>query len=115
MSSSPPSFFNPVIASLIALVIVPPLAPVVWVALSGPDRPEYLRSWWIRGGIAVLLICAAPLLAVVIASALGLLSDPNPNPIGFGLLFVAGAAVETVLVSIGAITVWTRLRKSGTS
>jgi zinc transporter ZupT len=37
-------------------------------------------------GLALMLVGSGPLLAVVALAALGLYPDPNPNPIGFGLL-----------------------------
>ena len=39
--------------------------------------------WW---GAALLVLGTGPLLAIIAAASLGLTSDPNPNPIGPGLL-----------------------------
>ena len=47
----------------------------------------YLRSWWVRAGLALLVVGAGPLLFIIAAAAVGLWPDPNPNPIGPGLLF----------------------------
>jgi len=43
------------------------------------------KLFWI--GVALLVLGSGPLLLVIAASSLGLLSDPNPNPVGPGLLF----------------------------
>lgn len=48
---------------------------------------SYLDSRWIRFGIALLTLGAAPLVLIIVAAAVGLWPDPNPNPIGPGLLF----------------------------
>ena len=39
--------------------------------------------WW---GVALLVLGTGPLLVILLAATLGLTSDPNPNPIGPGLL-----------------------------
>src|SRR3979490_2979898 len=48
---------------------------------------EYLKSTWVRVGLVLLVIGAAPLLTIIFAAAVGLWPDPNPNPVGAGLLF----------------------------
>src|SRR5437867_13376524 len=47
----------------------------------------YLQSGWVKFGLVLLFVGAAPLLFIVVAAAIGLWPDPNPNPIGPGLLF----------------------------
>ena len=58
------------------------LRPLVWV------------------GLAVSAVGSAPLLAVIAASKIGVLHDPNPNPVGLGILaaitFWPGIAVAAV-------------------
>jgi hypothetical protein len=44
-----------------------------------------------------------PLLAFIAAASLGLLADPNPNPIGLGFLFLVGAAAGTTIAAIGVM------------
>ncbi|MCM3881100.1 MAG: hypothetical protein ND807_13410 [Vicinamibacterales bacterium] len=92
-------------ATVLLLFVVPPLALVAWMGLSGSYRGEYWRSIWVRAGLGLVVGSAIPLLIVGVAAALGLLSDPNPNPIGLGLLFFAGGIVGTVLVAVGVISV----------
>jgi hypothetical protein len=48
---------------------------------------EYLKSAWVRVGLGLLIVGATPLLVIVMAAALGLWPDPNPNPVGPGMLF----------------------------
>jgi hypothetical protein len=93
------------LVTLACLVTAPPLAPFAWIAASGDERPAYLRSSWVRAGIGVLALSALPLLVVgTVGYRLGLTSDPEPNPVGLGLLFVAGAVVGAILAAIGAFT-----------
>jgi len=47
---------------------------------------DYFRSTLVRVGAGLLLFGCGPLLAIIAAAELGLLDDPNPNPIGPGLL-----------------------------
>src|SRR5215213_3283180 len=80
---------GPGLAVLALCVPGPPFGLLAWVLASGEDRPAYLRSWWVRIGIALLLIGSAPLLIIILAAQVGLWPDPDPdpNPVGAGLLF----------------------------
>ena len=40
----------------------------------------------LRWGLILLAVGTGPLALVILAAALGLTRDPNPNPIGFGIL-----------------------------
>jgi len=91
--------------TLLLAVTAPPLALASWILLSGDQRSAYFRSTWIRAGLAVLIIGALPLLAVGAAASLGLTRDPNPNPVGFGLLFFAAGVVACLLVLVGIVRV----------
>jgi hypothetical protein len=99
---APPSPLRLPVAIVLGLV-APPLGAIAWIALSGSHRPLYWRSGWIRAGLFLIIGTALPLLAVVVATAMGLTSDPNPNPIGLGLLFFFGGIVGMVLIIIGII------------
>ena len=48
-----------------------------------------MKSWplSLRLGLGLLVVGTGPLLLFLIADELGLINDPNPNPIGLGLLF----------------------------
>jgi len=48
---------------------------------------EYLANNWIRLGLGLAVFGAAPLLAFILLSKIGLRHDPRPNDLGPGLLF----------------------------
>jgi hypothetical protein len=101
-----------ILLTLASAVLAPPLAPLVWIFASGDERPIYLRSAWVRAGLACMALAALPLLVVgTFGHALGLTDDPHPNPIGLGLLFVAGAIVGAILVAIGAFGTAAAIRR----
>jgi hypothetical protein len=54
--------------------------------------------WW---GMAMIVLGSAPLVVVILAAALGLTDDPNPNPIGFGLLAAITFWPGVILALIG--------------
>ena len=97
---TPPSPLRLPVAVVLGLV-VPPLGPIAWIALSGSHRPLYWRSGWIRSGFFLIIGAVLPLLGIIAATAMGLTSDPNPNPIGLGLLFFFGSVTGMVLIIIG--------------
>ena len=47
---------------------------------------DYLQSGLVRIGLAELVVGTGPLLFIIIAAAIGLWPDPNPNPVGPGIL-----------------------------
>jgi hypothetical protein len=65
----------------------------------------YLRSWWVRIGLGMLVLGSGPLLAIVLLAAIGLWPDSNPNPIGPGLLFFFTFWPSVVCLAIGVIRV----------
>ena len=73
----------------------------------------YLRSWWVRIGVAMLVLGSGPLLFIIVAAAIGLWPDPNPNPIGPGLLFFFTFWPAVVCILIGVIRV-NRAKTGGT-
>lgn len=75
------------------------------------DSPRFRlsRLFWI--GLALLVIGTGPLLLVVVAAELGLTSDPNPNPIGLGLLTFFTFWPAVILIMWGLITSVLRYRK----
>ena len=65
----------------------------------------YLQSGWIKVGLALLCIGGGPLLFIIVASAAGLWPDPNPNPIGPGLLFFFTFWPAVISIVIGVVRV----------
>ena len=47
---------------------------------------EYLQSQLVRVGLGLLILGVGPLLFIIVAAAVGLWPDPDPNPIGPGFL-----------------------------
>lgn len=72
-------------------------------------RPHPLL-WW---GLAVLLGGTGPLVATMLAAKAGWLQDPNPNPVGFGILAFltfwpgVGMTIGGGLLSLGR---WLQIR-----
>lgn len=46
----------------------------------------YLQSRLVQVGLGLLILGVGPLLFIIVAAAVGLWPDPNPNPIGPGFL-----------------------------
>jgi hypothetical protein len=70
----------------------------------------YLQSGWVKFGLVFLLVGAAPLLFIIVAAAIGLWPDPNPNPIGPGLLFFFTFWPAIICILIGVVRVRLRSR-----
>lgn len=70
---------------------------------------HYFRSGWVKAGLALLVIGASPLLFIIVAADLGFWPDPNPNPIGPGLLFFFTFWPAVICILIGVV----RVRRSG--
>ena len=66
---------------------------------------SYLQSTWTKVGIGLLVIGAGPLLFIILAAAVGLWPDPNPNPIGPGLLFFFTFWPAVICIVIGVLRV----------
>jgi hypothetical protein len=66
---------------------------------------SFLANRWIKAGILLVVIGWGPLFTIAGLYALGLLSDPNPNPIGPGLLFFFTFWPAVLFLMIGAFQV----------
>lgn len=71
----------------------------------------YLGNRWVKVGLVPAVFGWGPLLAVVLLSAIGLWPDPNPNPIGLGLLFFITFWPAAILCGIGVIQARRRRRR----
>ena len=60
-----------------------------------------LRSNLIRWGLWVLAVGVGPLLLILAAAKLGLTRDPNPNPVGPGLLAALSFWPGVIMVAAG--------------
>ncbi len=69
---------------------------------------QYLKSTWVRVGLVLLVVGATPLLFIITAAALGLWPDPNPNPVGPGILFGLTFWPAIICIVVGVIRVRAR-------
>ncbi len=63
---------------------------------------RFFANRWSRIGIALAVLGWSPLLLVILLAALGLWPDPNPNPVGPGLLFFLTFWPAAICLGIGA-------------
>jgi hypothetical protein len=66
---------------------------------------EYLKSGWVRIGLGLLVLGSGPLWAIILLAALGWWPDPNPNPIGPGLLFFLTFWPAIICLGVGVLQV----------
>jgi hypothetical protein len=76
--------------------------------MDSAPRFKLTRLFWI--GLTVLAVGTGPLVAILIAASLGMLSDPNPNPIGPGLLAGLTFWPAAIMIVWGLITSFVRYR-----
>lgn len=71
--------------------------------MAKDDDQKLTLSWAFWLGLGLLVVGSGPLLIVILLSALGVLDDPNPNPVGLGVLaaFSFWPALLMMLVSYG--------------
>jgi hypothetical protein len=58
----------------------------------------------------MLILGTGPLLFIIVAAALGLWPDPNPNPIGPGMLALLTFWPSLICLALGIVRVWLRRR-----
>ena len=78
--------------------------------MDSPPRFKLTRMFWI--GLGLLALGTGPLLAIIPAASLGLLSDPDPNPIGPGLLAFFTFWPAVILIVWGLIASLARFRRA---
>jgi hypothetical protein len=70
-------------------------------AAQAASNKRVSRFFWI--GLLLLCLGTGPLLIVVLAAQFGLTRDPNPNPIGFGILAFFTFWPSVLLIVIGIV------------
>jgi hypothetical protein len=80
--------------------------------MDSAPRFKLTRLFWI--GLALLILGTGPLLVIGLAAALGLLNDPNPNPVGPGLLAFFTFWPAVIMIVWGLITSVVRYRRAQT-
>lgn len=71
---------------------------------------DHLANRWFRIGFWLAVLGWGPLGIIVVLAAVGLWPDPNPNPIGPGLLFFFTFWPAVALMGVGAFQVRRRRR-----
>ncbi len=86
------------LTSVVAIGWTVPVSSVDPVGGLGPGRREdsgvkldlnrFRRSGYFIAGALLLVLGSGPLLVSIALTTLGMTKDPNPNPVGFGMLAV---------------------------
>jgi len=76
--------------------------------MASAPRRRFLSSRWSKVGVALVIVGWTPLLGIILLAQIGLWPDPNPNPIGPGLLFFVTAWPAIICLAIGAWKTWGR-------
>jgi len=71
---------------------------------------DYLESRLVRAGLVIFGLGCGPLLFIIVAASVGLWPDPNPNPVGPGLLAALSLWPALICTMTGAVRVWRRQR-----
>src|SRR5713226_4973324 len=79
------------------------------IAHAATDR-RMSRFLWI--GLVLLCVGTGPLLIVILAAQLGLTRDPNPNPVGFGILALFTFWPSVLLIVVGIVRTLRKRRAS---
>ncbi len=66
---------------------------------------RYVANRLFRIGAVLLAVGSGPLFAIIVAAKLGLWPDPNPNPIGPGLLAFLTFWPAVALMALGGFQV----------
>jgi hypothetical protein len=72
---------------------------------------RYLDNLWIRIGLFLVVFGWGPLLAIIFLAAIGLWPEPDPNPIGPGLLFFFTAWPAIISLGVGYFQVRRKRRQ----
>ena len=67
-----------------------------------PPSPRFHLHPLVWVGLATAVLGSAPLLSVIAAAKIGVLDDPNPNPVGLGILAACTFWPGIVLAGVGS-------------
>lgn len=73
---------------------------------------DYVANRWIKVGLVLIVVGWGPLLAIIALASVHLWPDPNPNPIGPGLLFFFTAWPALICLGVGAAQVARRRKQA---
>ena len=63
----------------------------------------HLNKFWQSKCFVTVLLGSGPLLLVIVLASLGLTKDPNPNPVGFGILAFLTFWPGIILMLVGLL------------
>jgi hypothetical protein len=69
---------------------------------------RYLSSRWVQAGLGLLIVGSCPLVTIFVLAGVGAWPDPNPNPIGPGLLFFFTFWPGVICIAVGILRTWFR-------
>jgi hypothetical protein len=80
--------------------------------IERPERPKFRlsRLFWI--GLLLLVLGSGPLFTVILLASLGLTKDPNPNPVGLGIIAGLTFWPSLILIIIGVAQSYRRYKSS---
>jgi hypothetical protein len=73
----------------------------------------YLSNGWLKTGLWLIVLGWGPLFGIVLLAGIGLWPDPNPNPVGPGLLFFVTFWPALACFVIGALKACRDARGAG--
>jgi len=80
---------------------------------QGNQMGRYLENIWFKVGLALVVFGWGPLIGIIVLAAIGLWPDPDPNPIGPGLLFFLTSWPAIICLLVGAVQVRNDARRDG--
>ena len=81
---------------------------------SPPSKPPFRFSKALWAGLLVLGLGTGPLVVTMLLASAGLTADPNPNPVGFGILAFLTFWPGVILTVVGAaltVQAWVHARR----
>ena len=66
---------------------------------------DFLHNRWVMISLALVVLGWGPLAAIILLAGIGLWPDPNPNPIGPGLLFFVTFWPAVICAIVGVFQV----------
>ena len=68
----------------------------------------FVANRWSKIGLALVVFGWGPLVLIIVLASIGLWPDPNPNPIGPGLLFFVTFWPAIACFAVACIQTWRR-------
>ena len=90
-----------------------PTPPADPMSPMPPSPPRFRLRPLVWVGVATAALGSAPLLSVIAAAKIGVLDDPNPNPVGLGILAACTFWPGIVLAAVGVVLSVLDFRRPG--